>query len=79
MNPRNTTYTYLERPGENLLDDANEDIVARWLIDEGVSVPHHRQSEFWSTYAQHTRIGLPYQEVLSGRGRGGDGTTPTIL
>lgn len=61
VNPRNTSYDYIDRPGESLLDDANEDIVNRWFAEEGVGMPHHRQSEFHRIHQKNARIGLPWQ------------------
>ncbi|KAI5120030.1 hypothetical protein M0805_004659 [Coniferiporia weirii] len=59
VNPRNTSYDVIERPGENLLDDANEDIVCRWLAEDGVGLPHHRASDFYQRHRNNARVGLP--------------------
>lgn len=59
VNPRNTSYDYVERPGEGLLDDGNEDIVCRWLAEDGVGLPHHRDSVYQQQHKGKARMGLP--------------------
>ncbi|TDL19440.1 kinase-like protein [Rickenella mellea] len=59
INPRNTSYDYIERPGESLLQDANEDIVERWFAEEGVSMPHHKHSGFHRIHQKNARVGVP--------------------
>ncbi|THG99440.1 hypothetical protein EW145_g7268 [Phellinidium pouzarii] len=59
VNPRNTSYDVIERPGESLLDDANEDIVCRWLAQNGMGLPHHRASVFHQRHRNNARVGLP--------------------
>lgn len=67
INPRNTSYDYIDRPGESLLDDANEDIVARWLKEEGVGMPHHRDSEYHRQHGKNARVGLPHRAAAARR------------
>ena len=59
VNPRNTSYDFVDRPGETLLDDANEDIVCRWLAEEGIGLPHHRNSDYHRRHRNNARAGLP--------------------
>lgn len=59
INPRNTSYDYIDRPGESLLDDANEDIVCRWLAEDGIGMPHHRDSDYHRRHKNNAQIGLP--------------------
>ena len=42
VNPRNTSYDFVERPGEHGLPEANLAIVERWFVEEGVGMPHHK-------------------------------------
>ena len=63
IDPHNNSYHFSARPGESILDDANEDIVNTWLMDLGVNVPHHRQSESHKFHGKNARLGLPYQPV----------------
>lgn len=59
VNPRNTSYDFVDRPGERLLDDANEEIVCRWLAEDGVGLPHHRDSDYHRRHRNNARVGLP--------------------
>jgi len=61
INPRNTSYDYADRPGEGLLSDANEDIVNRWFAEDGIGMPHHRDSEYHRRHRDNARVGLPYR------------------
>jgi hypothetical protein len=70
LNPRNTSYDYIERPGESLLDDANEDIVERWLKESGVNMPHHRDSAYHERHGKNARVGVPDARTSVSMGAG---------
>lgn len=59
VNPRNTSYEVIERPGERLLEDADEEVVNLWLEEGGVRLKHHRASEFHRTHGRNARLGIP--------------------
>ena len=61
IDPSNNNYEFSARPGESILDDANEDIVNKWFTDLGVNVPHHRLSDSHKFHGKNARVGLPYQ------------------
>lgn len=58
INPRNTSYEFVERPGERLLDDADEDNVNQWLTENGgIKLVHHRASEFHQKHGKKAQLG----------------------
>lgn len=45
------------------MEDADPEIVCRWLEADGIRVPHHRASASYRRQKQNARLGLPGQTI----------------